>query len=224
MVQLEYMNEFNGEIIASFIDVRFAYSGTVTRVNKHIGDHVKKGDLIAVLDKKVLQVELDKQLADYEKIRADFELFTIKHGKDNADDTIKYLRQKAQAELNSAVKDIENAKYKMDQADMYSPVEGIVIDTQGLVVGLNITPASNPVKILDLRSLLFAIDVPQEELFQFATERTMKMSFDGIKETFTGKQKLPTYGKNGKFTLPITIENPSGLYPGMKGQATFKLD
>ncbi len=219
------MNEFSCETVASFIDIRFAYAGRVSSVTKHIGDSVKKGEIIATLERKLLQVDLDKQLADYEKVRADFELFSLKHGKGpDSDDVIKYMRQIQQAELNSAVKDIESAKFRMDQADMVSPVNGILIDTQGLVAGLYITPASNPVTILDLDSLLCNVEVPQEELFQFISERMMKMSFGGVDDTFTGTQKLPTFGKNGKFILPIKLTSTDHLYPGMKGQATFKLD
>jgi multidrug resistance efflux pump len=219
------MNEFPGEIAASFIDIRFAYSGLVGRVHKRPGDAIKKGECIASLDRKFLQIELDKQLAQYEKTRADFEIFSQKNGPGpDTDDTTKYQRQIKQAELNAAVNDIETAKYKMDQADIYSPVNGIVIDTQGLVSGMNITPASNPVTILDLESLYFALEVPQEELFQFATERQMKMTFPGVQKEYIGTQRLPTKGKNGKFILPVTISDTSGLYPGMSGTASFKLD
>jgi multidrug resistance efflux pump len=194
----------------------------VSRVYKQAGDKIKTGDIIASLDRKLLQVELDKQLADYEKVRADFELFHIKHGSES-DDTTKFLRIKQQAELNSSVKDTESAKFKMDQADMRSPVQGILIDTQGLTAGLYITPASNPVLVLDLDSLVFQMEVPQSELFQFKEERTMKIMFPGLTESFTGKQKLPTHGKNGKFLIPIPLHSEH-LYPGMKGEASFKLD
>jgi multidrug efflux pump subunit AcrA (membrane-fusion protein) len=219
------MNEFPGEITASFIDIRFAYSGLISRVNKRIGDHVHCRECIASLDRKILQIELDKEQAQYEKVHADFEIFVNKNGPGpDTDDVIKYLRQSKQADVNAAQKDIETAKSKMNQADIFSPVNGIVIDLSGLVAGINITPASNPVTILDLDSLVFALEVPQEELFQFATERNMKMTFPGIQNTYIGTQRLPTSGKNGKFILPVTLQDSTGLYPGMKGQATFKLD
>lgn len=220
-----YMNEFPGEMTALFIDVRFAYSGKVVSVRKRPGDAVNKGECLASLDRKLLQIELDKQLAQYEKTRADFEIFTVKNGPGpDSDDLLKYQRQIKQADLNASVKDIETAKSKMDQADIFSPVKGIVITLEGLVPGINITPASNLVTILDLDSLFFALEVPQEELFQFQTSRQMKMTFAGVQKSYLGTQKLPVSGKNGKFILPVFLEETAGLYSGMKGTATFQLD
>lgn len=219
------MNEFSGEITASFLDIRFAYAGLVSGVFKLNGDEITQGETIARLDRKLLQIELDKQLAAYEKIRADFELFSLKNGSGpDTQDTTKYLRQKTQAELNAAVKDIEMAKFKMDQSDMLCPVHGIVIDTQGLTAGLFITPASSPIIVLNLESLVFEMEIPQEELFQFINEREMKITFPGLGDPFVGKQKLPTRGKKGLFTIPIPLKQTAVLYPGMTGVATFKLD
>jgi multidrug resistance efflux pump len=218
------MNEFSGEITAEFVDIRFAFSGKISHVFKYQGEPVKKGDSIAVLDKKLLQIELDKELADYEKARADFDLFTQKHGQENADDTIKFLRTKQQSELNVAVKNSELAKFRIDQSELISPVDGIVIDTHGIASGLFVTPASNPITVLNLETLVFVIEVPQEELFQFKEERQMKIILDGAKEPIFGTQRLPTHGKKGNFSIPIPIPAQDFIFPGMTGQATFKVD
>lgn len=69
----------NGAVIADLIEVRFAYSGKVVSVRKKRGDAVKIWEGIASLDRKILQTELDRQLADYEKVRAQFEIFNIKY-------------------------------------------------------------------------------------------------------------------------------------------------
>lgn len=218
------MNEFSGEVTAEFIDIRFAFSGKVSHVFKHQGEAVKKGESIALLDKKLLQIELDKELADYEKARADFDLFTQKHGQENADDTIKFLRTKQQSELNVAVKNSELAKIRIDQSELISPVDGIVADTHGIAPGLFVTPASNPITVLNLETLVFVIEVPQEELFQFKEERQMKIILNGVKEPLFGIQRLPTHGKKGQFLIPIPITAQDFIFPGMTGQATFKVD
>ncbi|PIQ70389.1 hypothetical protein COV89_00755, partial [Candidatus Shapirobacteria bacterium CG11_big_fil_rev_8_21_14_0_20_40_12] len=57
---------FTGEIKARIIEVRFGLSGKVATVAKKAGDSVQKGNLLAALDRKILQTELDKQLADFE--------------------------------------------------------------------------------------------------------------------------------------------------------------
>jgi hypothetical protein len=55
-------------------------------------------------------MELDRQLADYEKARAEFELHILKAGKEPGNDEDKYQRQIKQAQLNAAVKEVEPVK------------------------------------------------------------------------------------------------------------------
>ncbi len=65
---------YAGKVNARIIELRFALSGKLTFLAKKRGDSVKKGDLIGSLDKKLLQTELDRELKNYEKVRADFEI------------------------------------------------------------------------------------------------------------------------------------------------------
>ena len=98
----------------------------------------------------MLQAELDRQLADFERIRAEFEIAAKKLG---GSDTDKYLKTREQAKLNVAVKDVELAKFKLDMADLFCPVNGIVKSAGGIRTGLNVSPASNPVVIIDKDTL-----------------------------------------------------------------------
>src|SRR3989344_1706265 len=131
---------FNGEGKARIVEARFALSGKVTFVAKHTGDNVKKGELLASLDRKILQTELDSELADFEKVRADFEIFNLKAG-EPTDAISQYLKKEKQAQLNVSVKEVELAKARLDQADLFSPVAGVVLDDSAIVTGLYITPA-----------------------------------------------------------------------------------
>ena len=219
------MNEFSGEITADFVDVKFAFSGKVADLKKAVGQKVKKGEILALLDTQLLEVEHAKELAQYEKTRAEFEIFRLKHGNGpDAEDTIKFLRTKQQADLDSSVKNIESSKLRLDQSILLSPVTGTVIDMHGLVKGLYTTPASNPITIMDQESLTFVIEVPQTEIFQFREERQMRVYIEGISDEIIGIQRLPTHGKKGSFLIPIALSYNEFLFPGMQGKATFKLD
>jgi multidrug resistance efflux pump len=219
------MNEFKGEITAELVDVRFAFSGKVGSVSKRQGQRVKKGDAIAVLDRTFLKIDLEKELAAYEKTRAEFELFGIKQkANSDEDDIAKYLRVKQQADLDQAVKNTELAKFKMDESTMISPVAGTIVDMHGLVAGLYITPASGSVTIMNQESLACVVEVPQTEIFQFMDERQMRVYIEGLDEVVIGVQRLPTYGKKGEFSIPISLSYTPSLFPGMKAKATFKLD
>lgn len=204
----------NGAVVADLIDVRFAYSGKIVSVRKKRGETVKKWEGIASLDRKILQTELDRQLADYEKARARFEIFNIKN--QGGDDTTKFLRQEAQAELNASVKEVELAKYKLDQADLTSPVGGTIVDLGGLVVGLNVTPSGNPVKILDSESLRFRFVIDQDDLKEFLEPQKVSVAIG--KKDLTVTTIVPVLGRDGQFEIDAVVDDVTGLLPGMKGE------
>lgn len=212
---------FTGEVVAEIIEVRFAFSGKVVSVRKKQGDLIKKWESIASLDRKILQIELDRQLADYEKTRADFEIFGIKNSTDNNDIT-KFLRQEKQAALNASVKEVELAKYRMDQADLLSPVAGTILSTEGLVPGLHVTPASNPVKIIDSGSLRFEFTVTQSELYRFLLPTEIIVVIHSAEKEVIGTTIPPFTGRNGTFTISAGLNDSAGLIPGMKGKISLK--
>lgn len=208
--------KWSGVVVADIVELRFAFSGKIVSLVKSEGEHVETGNVIASLDRKILQTELDRQLSDYEKTRAQFEMFKQKHG-ENVD---KFLQQISQSELTAAVKDVELSKFKMDQADLLSPVVGTLIDLGGLRVGLFITPSSNPVKILDSGSLKFKFEILQSDLEKFLTPVKVKISFPKMKEKFEGTTSVPTHGLKGKFEILVSFIKTSNLLPGLVGEVS----
>ncbi len=198
-------SSYPGIVTAETIEVRFAYSGKIVGVNKANGEKVKQWEWLASLDKKILQTELDKELLDYEKIRAAFDK---DHGLQN--------------NLNISVKNVELAKAKMDQTDLISPIEGIVLDNGGLRVGLNITPANSPVKILDLDSLKFEFEITQNEIEKFLKLRKVLISFfKGAKDDVEAETNPPTQGTKGKFKIAAKLPKSDLILPGLEGEATL---
>jgi len=149
------------KVTADIIDVRFAFAGKTVRVYKHPGDSVKTGDWLASLDRKELQTILDKELADFEKVRAEFEIFVL-NNPNPPDDMTKYKKIQAQASLNASVKAVELAKLNLDAFVLKSPVNVIVIDDSQLRVGINITPGGYSYKIMDTDSVVIEAETDLE--------------------------------------------------------------
>ena len=211
---------YKGKVKARIIELRFAASGKLVNLLKRRGDTVKKGELVASLDKKSLQAELDKQLADFEKVRAEFEIYNIQKGEPQ-DNIAKYLKSQKQAELNVSVKEVELAKAKLDQADIFSPVEGVVIEDSDLVPGLYITPSSNPIKIIDNKSFYFEISIEQDEINKFLTPSPVQIRINGINKTVTGNTKPIISSIDGKFSIEVDLPDSSGLFFGLEGEASL---
>jgi HlyD family secretion protein len=219
------MKSFKGEIKAGIVETRFALSGKIVFVGKHTGDSVKKGNLIASLDRKILQTELDRELADYEKVRADFDGFAKKYP-DPQDDN-KYTKAEKQASLNVSVKSVELAKARLDQVDLFSPVDGTIMDDSGIMPGLYVTPAGSSVKIIDTSSYYFEIEIEQKDILYFSEPKKAEVHIEPkvVSESASRTTKIEETSSrvlsNGKsFYVKIPITNPSILL-GMRGEAKF---
>ena len=55
------------------INVAFRVSGPISRILVHDGDHVSKGQVIATMDPRDYQVQLNATKAEYEQVKADAE-------------------------------------------------------------------------------------------------------------------------------------------------------
>lgn len=209
---------FLGRFEAEVIDVRFAFSGKVAAVNKHAGDRVQIGNGLASLDRRVLQTELDRELADYERVRAEFEIFKNTH-RDAPGDIEKFELTRKQAALNASVKQVELAKYRLDQAQLTSPVAGIVLSNSGLRSGLHITPGSYGFEILDMASLHLRLGLAREDAARFQEGSKVKVKVKGLDQEFEGTV-LPVLPpeKKDEFVLRIKVEAVEGLLPGMEGE------
>lgn len=215
------MRTFPCKIIANEYEVRFAFGGKVSWVGKNVGETVKKGEPIASLDKKILQTELDRQLADYEKTRGEFELFNLKPGEGG--DVEKYTRQVKQAILNASIRDVELTKYKLDQVSIFSPVTGFISDLDGLIPGLYITPANNTITVIDTDSIRVQFEIKQSDLPVFASSQKVTITTAGLDKVYSGQTSLQKVGKEGVFTIFVDPEDKTGLIVGMEGEVSLDI-
>lgn len=208
------MATYKGVVKARMVDVRFATSGKISVVKKLAGDSVKKGDLLASLDRKTLQTTLDRELADFEKIRADFEVFNQKNP-NPTEEIDKYLKVEKQAALNASVKNVELAKISLDACDLFSPVDGIVIDDSNVVAGLNITPAGSSFKIVDSSSYYVEVEIGEKDIKNFEEEKEAKIKVTSLNLVLKSKTSK-AYSDTKKFYIRIPISNEKLLI----GQST----
>ncbi len=84
-------------------------TGMVVKEPIKIGDRVKKGDLIAVIDNRALKEDVNKAMATLEKVRATYDNSITKQEKELA--RRKLLLKNAQLELRAAKKELSFARW-----------------------------------------------------------------------------------------------------------------
>jgi multidrug resistance efflux pump len=138
-----------GKKAGSRIKLRFYQSGAVSWVGIKRRDKIKKGQVLAKIDDKLAKLDLEIDLANYRRVRAEFERVARKYP-DPKNEEEKGIKEIAQSRLDVAVKKVERQKYELDKLALVSPVDGVVVDDSGLVAGLNITPSGFPI-IVEVR-------------------------------------------------------------------------
>ena len=86
-------------------------TGTVIEEPIKIGDQVKKGDLIAIIDNRALRQAVDKAEADLEKVRATYDNSIIRQEKEL--ERQKLLRLNAQREVEAAKVELSFARWDL---------------------------------------------------------------------------------------------------------------
>jgi len=206
------MNKFKGRVIASkIIKLKFSQSGVVGLIKVAVGQKVSKGQTLATLDNKLEQINLEVELADYRRMRAEFDRLTRTVGAVENDDE-KTKKEIAQAKLDVSVKEVEKRELIKRQTDLVSPINGIVLDTNGLTAGMNITPSGFPIEIADIDSLVFEIQVPETEVYRLrrGQKATIKL-INGEKI----KGEIILIGPKGKgkdeIVFPVRFKLPASI-------------
>lgn len=217
-----------GKVLAKIVlELKFKTSGKLKNLLIKVGDRVKNGQVLARLDNTPFQNDLDSALLGYKQQRAKFDKLCLEIPTPKNDEE-KFEKEQAQAQLDSAIKIVEKAKYELDQIELKSPIDGIVSEINNLYSGLNITPGTQTITIIDPSSLVFSAEVQETDIKNIQQGKFAKVILDSDKNNTLGGPIL-NIGFTPIDTNPVTysvgIELPKvpDLRPGLSGTAIFDL-
>lgn len=200
--------------------LKFQTSGKLTWVGVKEGDKVKKWQAIASLDKRELEKKFKKELNDYMNERWDFEQ-TQEDYKETKErhlvtDAIKRILEKAQFDLNNVVIDLEIADLAVKFATITSPIDGIVIDIESPVAGVNITPATARFTIADPSMMKFVANVDESDIGRVRIGQKVIISLDAYpEEEFEGEVSKIAFAsittRGGGTAFPVDITLPENI-------------
>lgn len=216
------------QVAAAIRELRFSFGGTVESFSAEVGKMVAAGEVIGRLKRDELTKKRQLRLEAYNKMRATFEQVKKKlEGNDDPDK--KYLMDRAQADLNSSVLEVELAQLEFDGAELKCPFPGLVMDDGGLAPGMAISPASFGVKIADLSSIRAQAQVAQEKMNlikkdQYAEFTALSLPETVYKGRVFGFTPGPLDKRSNNFGVWCSLENKENLLPGMAGKLTIYPD
>ena len=224
------------------VEVGTQVSGKVEKIYVDFNDVVKKGDLLAELDKQTLNQSVSRAKASLTSAESqlNYAKLTYERTKQlyeaNAATLAAY--QDAQNSYTQAQMSKKNAQASYDQAlvdlayaEIYSPIDGIVLD-RAVEVGQTVAASfSTPTLFTlanDLTKMQVEADVDEADIGQvkvgqrvtFTVDAYMEDNFEGMVSQI--RMKPTTTSNVVTYTVIIDAPNPDQkLFPGMTASVTI---
>jgi membrane fusion protein, multidrug efflux system len=210
--------QYSGTIEASqTIPLTFQTTGLVEKVYVDEGDEVKKGQLLATVDKSDLQNIFDAALSKYKQAKDAYDRLKTVH-KQGSLPEIKWVEMVTN--LEQAKSSMELSKNNLDKCNMRAPENG-VIGQRNIEPGqASIGVSSSPIELVIIETVMVKVSVPENEISKikkgikanFRVSALNDKQFDGIVTNISPVADAISRTYNVK----ITVKN-SGLelMPGM---------
>ena len=105
------------------VNLSFRVSGPIIQVHVKEGQHVRKGQLIATMDPRDYQVQLNATQAEYEHVKADAERIIAMYEEGN---TTASNYDKARYGLEQISQKLSNHRNQLADTRLYSPIDGYI--------------------------------------------------------------------------------------------------
>ncbi len=210
--------------------VKFKNSGKLNWVGVKIGDRVKKWQVLATLDSVELKKSLQTQYNNYRTQLSQFQDVqdTYQKTRDNylVTDAIQRILDRTQYSLNNSVITYEIADMAIAESKLITPIDGVVVAIDQPLPGVNITPATATITIINPNSLYFRSEVDQQEVVKLAQGQEATIKLDSFADKIIDTKLsfvsfTPVAGQSStvyEIRFPLPLDNQGLSYRlGMDG-------
>ena len=224
------------------VEVGTQVSGDIAKIYVDFNSKVKKGQVIAELDKSKLQSTLDQVEIALHSAEIDYQYKTNTYqrilalAQSNSASAVEleqaeYNMNTAKYALERSQNDVAQAKLNLSYATIKSPIDGVVLQRAvdvGQTVAASMSTPTLFVIAKDLKQMKVMADVDEADIGSVKKGQKVTFTVDAFQnETFTGKvQEVrlnPTTTSNVvTYTVVINAKNPKlKLLPGMTATCTI---
>lgn len=216
-------------------------SGVIEKLYVDFNSVVKKGQLIAELDKSTLQSSLENAQADMDKAQAEFDyqhatwtreklLFEKEYTAESDFDLVVYNLKRSKAEVKSAKANMDRAARNLSYATIYSPIDGIVLN-RAVEEGQTVAASMNTPELFtitnDLKEMQVEANIDEADIGMIKQNQRVEFTVDAFPDlNFQGEvseiRLQPNEDSNViTYIVIITVSNPDlMLKPGMTASIT----
>lgn len=157
--------------------------GTLLKVNFELGDKVKQGQVLAVTDTRLAQLELQKAETNVAKLRNDLNVYTeLLAGKAATQEKVNEIKQN----YENAVNQVQQAKKNVADAAILAPTGG-VIASKKVEQGMFVNAGTELASIVNLSRAKVQVNLTEAEVYKVKEGQQVKITTDVYPgKTFTG--------------------------------------
>jgi HlyD family secretion protein len=236
-----------GMIEAPEVNITSRIAGRIRQLDLIEGDHVSKGQVVAIIEDVDLRNELAKSNADLAHAEANLAQARRDLARDTALSTENIIATKTRDDAITSVQQDEadllsaqaNSKFYADQivdTQIKSPVEGVIV-SKALEVGEWVTPGVPILTVDDLSTIWARVDVEETDLGSLYIGKSAQIELPTQPpEIFTGR--VMAIGQEGEFATERDVRRgrqdirtfyvkvqalqaEGELKPGMTAEVTF---
>ena len=200
----------------SAISVGFTGSGTISKVCVSEGQTVKKGQLIAELDKTQAENMLAMAKAQMEQANDVYKRLKQLHD-NNSLPEMEWVE--VQSKVQQAEVSLDMAKKSLEDCSVYAPQNGII--GKGVMnVGEVVLPALPVAKILVIDNVKVRTSIPEKEIAGITSASASQITLDALTgQTFAGgkiEKCIDANNTTHTYDIKVNVKNTDcQLLPGM---------
>lgn len=227
------------------VEVGTQVSGVIEKIYVDYNSHVKKGQLLAELDKLTLQEKLNQANAQLVSAESDLQyaqlsydrtqrLHEAKAATDVAfEEAVNRLTQ-AKTTLRNAKANLSQAQVNLSYASIYSPIDGVVLE-RAVNTGQTVAASFNTPTLFtiaeDLTKMQVEADVDEADIGQVRMGQNVTFTVDAYNnEVFQGtvsQIRIQPVVTNNVVTYTVIVDAPNPeekLFPGMTANINIEIE
>lgn len=179
-----------------------ASSGNVQRLMFSLGDHVSQGQILAVIDTRLLQLDLQKSESNVAKLKRDLQTYTeLQEGNAATQEKVNDIRQSYNDALNLS----EQLRRQIADATIKAPTGGI-IGSKAVEEGMFVSTSGEIASIVNLSQLKVQVYLTEAEVYQISLDQKIKLTTDVYPDrSFTGTVSFISPQANQAYNYQVEI-------------------
>lgn len=181
-------------------------NGTVQKLFFKLGDRVTQGQVLAIIDTHVLQLDLQKSETQVARLKNDLKTYTeLLQGNAATQEKVNEIRQN----YNDAVNSSNQFKRQIGDSKIKAPTSGI-ISTKLIEEGVYLASGGEIASIVNLSQLKIQVNLTESEVYKIKEGQIVKLSTEIYPDkTFAGTITYisPQADQTHNYVVEITASN-----------------